>query len=817
MPSYNISEICTIVSGKLFGKSDNSVENLLIDSRILIPSDYTLFFAIAGKNHDGHNYINDMYAKGVRCFIVSRKIDFDEFSNSSFILVTNTIEALQKIAEYHRNKNNIEVLGITGSNGKTVVKEWISQLLSDYLRIVKNPKSYNSQIGVPLSVWAIEKEHQLGIFEAGISQIDEMINLERIIKPTIGIFTNIGDAHQENFESTDQKIKQKLILFKNCKTLIYCNDYSNINIQINSNNYLLAKTISWGKKDADYLIKKIEKNKTVTQIEISVNKEIIIFEIPFSDNASIENILHAVVFIHSQYPEIKINILNFKNLSHLEMRMEQLKAVNNCTLINDSYSCDISSLKIALDQLNLLNKHILKTLILSDIQEVNTNSEITYSEVSKIVNKNNISKFIGIGEEISKFKNLFADNSLFFTDTKAFLNSLNVNNFINEDILLKGARKFTFEKISNALQEKNHRTVLEINLEALIHNLNFFRSQLKPETKIMVMVKAFSYGSGSYEIANLLQNQRVDYLGVAVADEGVDLRKNGINIPIIIMNPEKNSFYKIIENNLEPEIYSFSVLEEFNRAVEKFSPHSYPIHIKIDSGMHRLGFLENQIDELLNDLKKYPKLKIRSVFSHLAGSSDGIHDKYTQNQINIFTIISEKIIQSIGYKPMLHILNSGGIERWQSAQFDMVRLGIGLYGVSSYQQDKLMNISTLKTTISQIKYLKKGETVGYSRKGILERDSTIAIIPIGYADGFNRKLSNRVGKVIINNQFAPIIGNICMDLSMIDITDIEANEGDEVIIFGNNFTVSDIADLIGTIPYEVLTGISQRVKRVYFK
>jgi len=818
MPKYTILQISEIVSGKLSGKHDNFVEHILIDSRILVPAENSLFVAIDGKNHDGHNYIKELYNKGVRSFIVNREINSENYSGASFVLVKNSIKALQQVVEYHRKQFAIPVLGITGSNGKTVVKEWISQLLSNNFRIVKNPKSYNSQVGVPLSVWEIDNEHNLGIFEAGISQIDEMQHLEPIISPTVGLFTNIGDAHQENFNTVSQKITEKLILFQNCKTLIYCKNHQEIDIEVLKNQKLhRIKKITWGNSNADYLIKNILKEKSETLIEIEHQHENFKIKIPFTDNASIENIIHCVVIINSQFPEIDLNYLKFNALTQIEMRMEQIKGINNCTLINDSYNCDIASLKIALDQINQLNKHQKKTLILSDIQEVNKNIETTYNEVSKIVNSSNISKFIGIGENISHFKNKFKTESYFFNDTKSFLSDFKSDNYFDEDILLKGARKFTFEKISNALQEKNHRTILEINMEALIHNLNFFRSLLKPETKIMVMVKAFSYGSGSYEIANLLQNQRVDYLGVAVADEGVELRKNGINAPVIIMNPEKNSFYKIIENNLEPEIYNFSVLDEFNRAVEKFSPNSYPIHIKLDTGMHRLGFLEYQIDELISKLRKYKKLKVQSIFSHMVGSSENEHDEYTQKQIDKFISLSDKIISELGYKPILHILNSGGIERWQSSQFDMVRLGLGLYGVSSVFQDKLLNISTLKTRISQIKFLKKNETVGYSRRGVLKRDSKIAIIPIGYADGLNRKLSRGVGKVIVNNQFAPIVGNICMDLTMIDVTDIDTFEGDEVIIFGNQFTVSDIAELLDTIPYEVLTGISQRVKRIYYK
>lgn len=815
---YTITEISEIISGKLFLTKNYHINSLHIDSRIFTPNENSLFFAISGKIHDGHSYIEFLYNEGCKNFIIEKEHNIKKYTNANFILVENSIKSLQKLASFHRLSSDIQTLAITGSNGKTIVKEWISQILNTKTQLVKNPKSYNSQIGVPLSIMNIEKEHKIGIFEAGISQINEMENLHKIILPTFGIFTNIGDAHQENFETIKQKINEKLKLFYSCKILFYCSDYKDLDEEIKNNQNLKStKIITWGKTDAaTFKIVEITSKNTTTTIEIhkkSINYKI---KIPFTDNASIENAIHTFVFIDTVFPEFQI-INDFNNLSAVEMRMEIKKGINNCTIINDSYSSDILSLKIALEQLNILNQHNKKTVILSDIQEVNKNYYNTYLEISNLLFKHNVKRLIGVGKNISNFRHLFKLEAYYFSDTKSFLQNIKEIKFRNEDILIKGARIFKFEQIINFLQEKNHRTVLEINLESLVENLNFFRSLLKPETKIMVMVKAFSYGNGTYEIANVLQNQRVDYLGVAVADEGVELRKNGISLPIIIMNPENESFDKMIENKLEPEIYSFSLLEQFNKIIETNNIKHYPIHLKLDTGMYRLGFLESEIDLLNKKLKHFPNLKIQSIFSHLVGSSDVEHKDFTKFQIDLFKNMSDKIIENLDYQPIRHILNSGGIENWASAQFEMVRLGIGLYGISTNNQNKLKNISKLKTTISQIKKVKKGETVGYSRKGLMEKDSQIAIIPIGYADGLNRKLSNKVGFVQLKNKLVPIVGNICMDLTMIDITGIDATEGDEIIIFGDMISVSEIAEKIDTIPYEVLTAISQRVKRIYFK
>jgi len=813
---YKINKISEIVKGKLFATNNDSIDNIITDSRNFISSSNSLFVCLVGHNNDGHNYILDLYNAGLRNFLVSKPLNFDEFENANFILVQNTLIALQKLVEIHRQNFDIPVVAITGSNGKTVVKEWISQLLNPFIPLVKSPKSYNSQLGVPLSVWNLNQNHELAIFEAGISQINEMERLEKIICPTIGIITNIGDAHQENFNSLNQKVTEKLKLFKNCKTIIYCKDYFEIDKQIKENiDFNEKEIISWSfLQNADFVVNNVLIKDSNCLIEIENNSNIESFSIPFKDKASIENAIFCYIFIKKFYNNFKIN---FADLSPIAMRLELKNGINNCTIINDSYNCDIASLKIALELINQQNQNSKRTLILSDIQEVSNDDKLTYKTVAQIIKSAKIDKLIGIGEKIDLYKNLFDCEKKFYSTTKEFLIDFQNNTFQNEAILLKGARKFGFEKISKTLEEKAHQTILEINLSALTHNLNYFRALLKPETKIMVMVKAFSYGSGTFEIANLLQHQRVDYLGVAIVDEGIELRKHGINLPIIVMNPEKESFYKLIEYNLEPEIYDFNVLHDFERAVNKYSPHPYPIHLKIDTGMNRLGFKNYEIENLIDKLKTNKKILVKSIFSHLAGSSESEFDDFTNQQIDEFKTISQNIINQFNYPIIRHILNSGGIERFTNSQFEMVRLGIGLYGITALQQNKLMNISTLKTTILQIKNLNNGETVGYSRVGKITEPTKIAILPIGYADGLNRKLSNGVGQMLVNGKKCKIIGNICMDMCMLDITNIDAKQGDEVLIFGNQIPVSTLAQQIGTISYEVFTNISQRVKRVYFK
>jgi len=832
MINYTFNIVSEIISGKILVHYDlqNPITTLGFDTRTLISPRTALFFAIKGKT-DGHKYLKDAYDKGVRNFIVEID-DIEEHipsdSEINVIQVSNTIEALQLLTAQHRKEFNIPVVGITGSNGKTIVKEWLFQLLNPDFNIVRSPKSYNSQIGVPLSIWLIEPENNFAIIEAGISQPGEMEKLEKIIQPTIGIFTNIGDAHQAQFESLEQKAIEKLKLFKNVDLLIYCQDQKIIHDLVQKkikegyfNPEMQVLDWSMHTTDAKVYVEKAPFPDHQTELIGWFEGEQQRIVINFNDNASIENVIHCwVLMMHLGYKNHTIQ-QRVDKLHPIEMRLELKAGINGSTIINDSYNSDLTSLSMALDTLNTQNQHGSKRLILSDIFESGKTGEVLYKQVAEMLTHKQINKFVGIGEELGKNKHLFDGESSFFASTNEFIEKFDFQSFNNEAILLKGSRVFGFEAIARRLQQKTHQTVLEINLSALTNNLNFYRSLLKPTTKIMAMVKAFSYGSGSYEIANVLQFHKVDYLAVAYADEGVYLRENGITLPIMIMNPEESAFEQMIRYRLEPEIYSLRVLDLFLDALNSYYKEVTPlsIHIKLDTGMHRLGFNEIEIDTLIEKLQSNKKISVQSIFSHLASADNIDHDNFTTKQIEIFESCSERIMHKIGYPVLCHILNSPGIARFPQNQYDMVRLGIGLYGIdpSSKVQNKLENVSTLKTHISQIRNVSKGETVGYSRKAIMERDSAIATIGIGYADGFPRGLGNKKFTVSVNGSEVPVIGSVCMDMSMIDITDISAQEGDEVLIFGQNKPIEQMAEALNTIPYEILTNVSQRVKRVYYK
>ncbi|HTA82302.1 MAG TPA: bifunctional UDP-N-acetylmuramoyl-tripeptide:D-alanyl-D-alanine ligase/alanine racemase [Bacteroidia bacterium] len=816
--AYTFLQLAEAIGAKHSGKGDYKVDRLLIDSRSLVQPDGTLFIALKTANNDGHKYIAELYQRGIRMFLVNEGFDAKNYKDASFIIVSETLKALQNIATWHRRRFEIPVLAITGSNGKTIVKEWLYQLLSPDKMIVRSPRSYNSQVGVPLSVWQMDDTHQLGIFEAGISQAGEMENLQAIIQPTIGLFTNIGEAHGLNFSDNQQKIREKLKLFKNVQTLIYCIDYKEIDEEIKRDNSLAkVNKFRWSRRlEADLSINEILIREDAT-ITANYKGASISITIPFTDDASIENAINCWAYMLLAGYDNDVMAERMSRLQPVAMRMEMIEGMNNCSIINDVYNSDINSLSVALDFLNQQRQHERKTLILSDILQSGDEKEV-YTKIAGVINARKPSRLIGIGEAISKYAGAFELEKHFFENTSDFLLHLPDFSFHDETILVKGARSFEFEKISRSLQQKAHETILEINLNALVHNLNYFRSQLKPGGKIMAMVKAFSYGSGTFEIANVLQYHKADYLAVAYADEGVALRSSGISLPIMVMNPEPGSFDTMIRYQLEPEVYSFRILDMVLDAIKKSGSNEiFPVHIKIDTGMHRLGFQEDQIDRLIRELKNTPQLKVRSVFSHLAASDADKHKEYTLQQINRFKEMSNKVITGLGYHVMRHILNSAGIVRFPEAQFDMVRLGIGLYGVgaSDEEQKKLENVSSLKTTISQINHLKKGETVGYNRRGILEKDSVIATVAIGYADGYGRELGGGKGQIWVNGKPAPIVGDVCMDMCMIDITGIEAKEGDEVIVFDSILALKQMAKNMGTIPYEVLTGLSGRVKRIY--
>ncbi len=812
--NYNLQEIAAIINARLIGNPNSEIEYLLYDSRRIVPSENSLFFAFQGKR-DGHLFIEDMIKKGVRNFVVQR---LPNNIQANFLLVNNTYKALHTLTAYHRRRFNIPIIAITGSNGKTIVKEWLAYILNEFYKIAKSPKSFNSQIGVPLSIWEISPDVQIAIIEAGISRPNEMESLQRIIMPTFGIFTNLGDAHQENFSSYREKLNEKLKLFSSVKKIYFCRDdkfvFDTITKKYGDTKELLTWSMKY--KDADLYVE-AEKHNSYTLLHGYFRGKEASVKIPFTDEASVANAITVWLFLNDFLGREKIPLEKFETLPQIEMRLQQIRGANNSIIINDAYNSDFTSLRIAIDYLCSQKVNKDKVIILSDMEQISNEKRI-YKQVVQLINKTKIKTFIGIGKHLEQNAEFFHfTDKHFFISTDEFLRALPSFNFKNKVILIKGARKFQFEKISQLLENKRHRTVFEINLNALEYNLDYFRSFLKSDTKIMVMVKAFSYGSGSYEIASFLQNQNVDYLGVAIADEGVELREAGISLPIMVMNPEVSTFQLLINYQLEPEIYTFSILEHFYKTVKKYAYHPIPIHIKINTGMNRLGFEPEEVDKLISILQEYSDfLYPKSVFSHLVASSEPQFDEFTQMQIHKFLEVKRKFEQNFRHKIIFHILNSGGIERYPQYQMDMVRLGIGLYGISAIDNSLLKHIGTLKTHILQIREVKAGESIGYSRAQFVKRDSRIATLPIGYADGLNRKLSCGKGKVWIKGYLAPIVGNICMDLTMVDITDIpNVNINDEVIIFGNQLPITTIAQWLDTIPYEVLTSVSHRVRRVY--
>jgi Alr-MurF fusion protein len=816
---YSINHIAGIVkAGWLQQNNDTAIAHLLTDSRRLIfPAD-TLFFALHTGRRDGAAFIEELYTKGVRNFVVGA--DFNpgkQFTAANFLQVSNVLIALQTLAAHHRRQFGLPVIGITGSNGKTIVKEWLFQLLQNSHNIVRSPKSYNSQTGVPLSVWDIEAQHTLGIFEAGISQPGEMEYLEKIISPTIGILTNIGTAHDEGFENTALKKAEKCRLFSHVQVMI-CHE-----ALICGNLPAEVQLITWGHSDTAALrISSIEKNNGQTSISAVYKQHLRQIVINYTDDAAIENAINCwCVLLHLQINNL-VTAERMLQLQPVAMRLELKQGINNCSIINDSYSADISSLRIALDFLQQQEQHTKRTVILSDIAESGKAPTLLYTEVAAILQQKNISRLIGVGPDISKHAAAFSatGQAVFFPSTEALVQHFHTLHFSAETILVKGARVFEFEQVIQLLERKVHQTVLEINLTAIAHNLKAYQQLLQPGTKMMAMVKASGYGSGSFEIANLLQFHKIDYLAVAYTDEGVELRKAGIRLPIMVMNAEEVSFETLTAHNLEPEIYSQAMLQSFEAHLRQSGISHYPVHIKLDTGMKRLGFEAGDIATLCTTLAGSNSFKVQSVFSHLAASDSPEHDVFTREQAAIFSDSSEKIRQMLGYPVLRHIANTSAIHRHPGLQMDMVRLGIGLYGSDSNpnMQQQLKNVTTLKTTIAQIKKVKAGQTVGYSRKGVMQKDSLIATVRIGYADGYPRILSNGAGAMLVNGMVAKVTGNVCMDMTMLDVTHIsDVKEGDTVIVFGEGLPVNEVAAQAQTIAYEILTGISQRVQRVYYE
>lgn len=820
--TYKIQQIASILNVSHDKLHPAEISVLLTDSRKLTHPSETLFFALVTKNNDAHAFVRELYDSGVRNFVVSKHLDeWDNFTDANFLQVKNSLRALQKIAAYHRSRFDIPVIGITGSNGKTIVKEWLYQLLEKNYNIVRSPRSYNSQVGVPLSVWQLDKEAGLGIFEAGISMPDEMELLEPVIKPTIGVLTKIGEAHQENFTSLQHKCMEKLELFTNCDVFIYDEDNELVSRCVDLM-VLSQKAFSWSRKnrDAHLYISDIKKKDETTIINYSFLDLDDSFVIPFTDEASIENAINCLavaLYLHVSPIDISSRMLT---LEPVAMRLDVRKGKKECLVINDAYNSDINSIKIALDfqQQRKMDRPLKKTVILSDILQTGVPPRTLYKKVAEMVEQSGVHKIIGIGQDLYANHDLFTiPEKSFYTTTEKFILSGEWRDFHQELILLKGARKYHFEEISLLIEERIHETMLEVNLDAVVHNFNFYKSRLQPGIKLVCMVKANGYGAGAVEIAKTLQYHRCDYLAVAVAEEGILLRSEGISLPVIVLNPEVNGFEELFSNDLEPEIYNFRILEAFIRESERRGITGYPVHLKIDTGMHRLGFLPEEIPQLTAIIKAQKGLKVNSVFSHLSASESWVFDDFTHQQMATFDNAAEEIEKALGHHFHKHILNSAGMERFPANNWGMARLGIGLYGVSASGLDGLRNVSTLKTTILQIKQIPSNETIGYGRKEKLDKDARIATIRFGYADGLDRQFGNRKGKVLINGHFAPIVGNVCMDLCMVDVTDIPANEGDEVVLFGEGLGVVELAESIGTIPYEILTSISPRVKRVYIK
>lgn len=828
--TYHISDIATIVKGRLVAANKDAViRELLIDSRKAVFPEYSLFFALKGPRRDGHDFIGDSYKKGIRNFIVGY-LPTDNLEEANYVIVKDVLAALQMLAAYHRSHFHFPVIGITGSNGKTIVKEWLNQLLNDRYNVVRSPKSYNSQIGVPLSVWQLNENATLGIFEAGISQSNEMDNLQKIIQPDIGVFTNIGDAHSGGFLNNRQKIREKLRLFTKVKTLIYCRDFPELNEAVASMYQQLRtgaekpfEIISWSTvTDAELHITNIAREAASSTVKADFLGEPVQITIPFTDDASIQNAINCwCVLLHLRIPAEEI-AGKMKNIHAMAMRLDLRNGINNTSVINDSYSADLSSLKIALDFLSQQNQHPKRTVVLTDFLESGRSEKDLYSDISKSMEQHKIDRLIGIGPVISRNAFAFEKQSRktelqFFSSVDEFKQQFPHIHFANETILIKGARIFALEQVNQILERQTHQTLLEINLDALQHNLKAYQHILQPSTKMMAMVKAFSYGSGSYEIASTLQLNNVDYLAVAYADEGVELRKGGITLPVMVMNPDESAFNTLITYDLEPEMYSIGLLRSFESFLKNEGLSQYPIHIELETGMNRLGFAQQELEELISILQSNI-FKVQSVFSHLVASENPDLDYFTRQQANQFNDMSERMKHGIKYPFLRHLLNTSGISRHPSLQYDMVRMGIGLYGIDSAHILDLKEVSTLKSSVAQIKHLHPGESVSYGRSGYVNRETWVATVRLGYADGYPRSLGNGRGKMLVNGQLAPTIGHVCMDMTMIDITGIlDIYEGDEVTVFGNGLPVSDVARWAETIPYEILTGISQRVKRVYFQ
>jgi len=815
-PDWTMEKLGLLLKGKVYGRSELLISSLSIDSRTLSPSGSTLFVALKGEQHDGHNYIAELYKRGIRAFLVSTLPNTKGFPEAGFCQVDDTLAGLQEIASARRRLFDGEVLAITGSNGKTIVKEWIHQCLGKTIRIHRSPKSYNSQVGVPLSVWGLMPEYQLAVIEAGISRPGEMEKLHQVIQPDTGIFTHLGTAHQEHFENMEAKLMEKLKLFRACQKVICRADTSVGSRSLRSYmDDLQTEIVDWSMEgEARYQYRIIGRTSSHTSMEINIHGDTINFMLPFADDASLENALHVFTFcLEKDFPPdfLKEQI---EKLEPVSMRLEILKGIMGSTLINDSYNSDTGGVLAALDLMAQQDTRTGRVVILSDLLQSGMEDRALYTEIAALLKRKELDLFIGIGPALLEHRDLFPSSSLFYSDTEAFLKRMDRTLFHEKIILIKGSRLFGFERITQELQLKTHQTRLETDLNAMVHNLNHFRSLLNEGVRTMVMVKALSYGSGNIEIANLLQYHQADYLAVAFIDEGVELRKAGIHLPIMVLNPDPSGFGPMLDYMLEPEIYNFRGVEALQKILHQRGISDFPLHVKLDTGMHRLGFDENDLEKLIPSLLE-PRFKIASVFSHLAAAGDPQHDQFTRQQISCYDHMCAQLSERLGPSFQKHILNSAGIERFPEAQYDMVRLGIGLHGIGTDAALKV--VSSFLTTVSQLRSVSAGETVGYLRSGLTKQPSSIATIPVGYADGLHRSLGNGRGVVYVNGRPAPTIGEICMDMAMIDVSGLDVQEGDVVELFGKQQPVSELAKQAGTIPYEILTSVPERVKRVYLQ
>ena len=866
--TYSIEQITTLTGAHRYGSSSVQVEWLLTDSRSLSFPESSIFFALRTTSGDGHRYIADLYRRGVRAFVVETLPEAwqTDFPEANFLLVPSPLKALQRLAERHRDAFSIPVVGLTGSNGKTIVKEWLYQLLSPERVVCRSPRSYNSQIGVPLSVWQLSRRTELALFEAGVSCRGEMAALRAIIQPTLGVFTCLGPAHQENFGSMAEKCMEKLQLFKDCPALVIPIDDPIVADCLQETDFS-GELITWSRRDASarLFVETAPGEQGTTLLTCHWAHNIYNIQLPFINEASIQNAITCIAVCLHLGMDPAVLAERIQGLEHIAMRLEVKQGEHGLTLINDSYNSDLASLDIALDFMarrpELAGRR--RTLVLSDILQTGLSPQQLYTQVAQMVAHRGVDFLVGVGPEISQWQHLIGTAGVYFKSSDELLRSGLLSRLHDEVVLFKGARRFGFERLLESLALQVHETTLEVNLAALAKNVNYYRSFMRPDTKMVCMVKADAYGAGAVEVSRALQDKGVDYLAVAVADEGAALRRAGITAGILIMNPELTAFPTLFRYNLEPEVYNFKMLEALIHAAERAGIQNFPIHIKLDTGMCRLGFNTTPsglaatspsmgrpsgqesasltsggfiadhpqglpikgevpegaegVDRLISRLQRQDALVVRSVFSHFVGSDSPDFDEFSARQFALFDAASRRIQEAFSHRILRHICNSAGIERFPERHLDMVRLGLGLYGVSPLTGGPLNTVSSLKTTILQIREVPAGTSIGYSRRTVVDRPSRIAAIPIGYADGLDRHLGNRRGHCLVGGRPAPYLGNICMDVCMIDVTDIPCREGDAVEIFGEQLPVSTLSDTLDTIPYEILTSVSARVKRVYFR